>query len=35
MNGIGISILSTNQGIMTNEKAFYRKTGGQCLFKIF
>lgn len=35
MNGVGISVLSTNQGIMTNEKAFYRKTGGQCLFKIF
>ena len=34
-NGIGLSIMSTNKGIMTNETAFYNKLGGQCLFKIY
>lgn len=34
-NGVGISVISTNKGIMTNEKAFYQKIGGQCLFKIY
>ena len=33
VNGVGISIMSTNKGIITNEEAFYRKVGGQCLFK--
>ena len=35
VNGVGISIMSTNKGIITNEEAFYRKVGGQCLFKIY
>ena len=35
VNGVGILIMSTNKGIITNEEAFYRKVGGQCLFKIY
>jgi small subunit ribosomal protein S8 len=35
MNGTGILIMSTNKGIITNEEAFYKKVGGQCLFKIY
>lgn len=35
LNGVGILIMSTNKGIITNEEAFYRKVGGQCLFKIY
>lgn len=35
LNGVGILIMSTNRGIITNEEAFYRKVGGQCLFKIY
>jgi small subunit ribosomal protein S8 len=34
-NGVGILIMSTNKGIITNEEAFYKKVGGQCLFKIY
>ena len=34
-NGVGISIMTTNKGIITNEQAFYKKVGGQCLFKIY
>ncbi|MEY3435289.1 MAG: Ribosomal protein, partial [Pseudomonadota bacterium] len=34
-NGIGISILTTNKGIITSEEAFYKKIGGQCIFKIY
>lgn len=34
-NGTGLSIISTNKGIITNEEAFYKKLGGQCLFKIY
>ena len=34
-NGVGISIMSTNKGIITNEQAFYKKVGGQCLLKIY
>jgi len=35
INGVGISIMSTNKGVITNEEAFYKKVGGQCLFKIY
>ncbi len=35
MNGTGILIMSTNKGIITNEEAFHKKVGGQCLFKIY
>ncbi len=35
MNGVGILVMSTNKGIITNEEAFYKKVGGQCLFKIY
>ena len=28
VNGVGILIMSTNKGIITNEEAFYRKVGG-------
>jgi len=34
-NGIGLSIISTNKGILTNEQAFLQKVGGQFLFKIY
>jgi len=34
LNGIGILIMSTDRGIMTNEQAFFQKVGGQHLFKI-
>lgn len=34
-NGVGISVLSTNKGIITSEEAFYKKVGGQCIFKIY
>ncbi len=35
MNGVGILVMSTNKGIITNEEAFHKKVGGQCLFKIY
>lgn len=35
INGVGLLLMSTNKGIMTNEEAFYNKLGGQCLFKIY
>ena len=34
-NGMGISIISTNKGIMTNEQAFCNRVGGQRLFRIY
>jgi len=34
-NGVGLSIISTNVGILTNEQVFSRKVGGQFLFKIY
>ena len=33
-NGLGILILSTSQGIMSNKKALFLKIGGEVLFKI-
>jgi small subunit ribosomal protein S8 len=35
INGVGIWVMSTNKGVITNEEAFYKKVGGQCLFKIY
>jgi len=34
-NGIGLLVMSTNKGIITNEQAFSQKVGGQPLFKIY
>lgn len=35
VNGVGTLIMSTNKGVITNEEAFYKKVGGECLFKIY
>jgi len=34
LNGAGILIISTREGIVANEQAFFQKVGGQCLFRI-
>lgn len=33
--GLGISILSTNQGILSEKEAHKKKVGGQLLFKVW
>jgi small subunit ribosomal protein S8 len=35
LNGIGFFIMSTNKGLVINESAFYEKTGGQILFRVY
>lgn len=35
LNGLGISILSTSQGVMTGKQAAERSTGGELLAKIW
>lgn len=34
-NGLGISIISTPQGIMTNKEAFKRKVGGEIICEVY
>jgi len=35
LNGIGFFIMSTNKGLVINESAFYEKTGGQILVRVY
>lgn len=35
LGGLGVSLLSTPQGIMTNKEAFKKKIGGELLFEIW
>lgn len=34
LNGLGLSVVTTSQGIMTNDLAFYKNLGGKLLFNI-
>lgn len=34
-NGLGVQLLSTRIGIITNEEAFSKKVGGKVLFRIY
>ena len=35
INGIGFFIMSTNKGLVINESAFYEKSGGQILVRVY
>ena len=35
LNGIGFFIMSTNKGLVINESAFYEKTAGQTLVRVY
>jgi small subunit ribosomal protein S8 len=35
LNGLGIAILSTSQGVMTNKEAKERKIGGEVLCYVY
>ena len=35
LNGIGFFIISTNKGLVINESAFYEKSGGQILVRVY
>ena len=35
LNGIGFFIMSTNKGLVINESAFYEKSGGQILVRVY
>jgi small subunit ribosomal protein S8 len=35
VNGVGFFIISTNKGLIINESAFYEKTSGQILFRVY
>ena len=35
LNGLGIAILSTSKGVMTNKKASEEKVGGEVLFYVY
>lgn len=34
-NGLGIQLLSTKKGVLTNEAAFSKKIGGKVLFRMY
>ena len=35
LNGLGIAILSTSKGVMTNKKALQEKVGGEVLCYVY
>lgn len=34
-NGVGVFIMSTNKGLVSNDTSFHQKIGGQVLFRVY